>query len=234
MIENVLKRYVEAGVKDLAANPAWLRDICIGTVRMNETQADATLEFWANTDNKGKGAPSVHHGYPRTNVQFPAIFLILSSDSESDVFLGDGMGTVLGGGTIGGPQEGDEVSGAIYTDVYTFLIMAQNPDICITNYNILKSILYIADKSLQEEGVLASTISGGDMAPDKKWMPDGFFFRQLTYTVKEEFCIGVKDDTARAWAVSGIHIDRNGAPGEDVGNVQTLVTTFTPGEDNGQ
>ena len=74
-------------------------------------------------------------------------------------------------------------------------------------------------------------ISGGDMAPDPRYMPEHLFVRQIKFGCNREF---LRTDLAtlrqKAFTVSGIHVDSSGSP-SDVGDVKTLITTY--GVDDG-
>ncbi len=225
MIERALKNLLVAGVEDLTANPARLKDLLVNTAGLSESEADEWVTFWSAPADSRRGAPGIHHGYPRTKgVAFPAIYILLTADNETGKHLGDVAGSIQ---TLGGEIGiGKDVRGSFYTQVYTMLVMAQHPDVCVVYYQILKSLLYAIDDALIVAGSLGTTISGGDMSPDKSWVPDGYFVRQLTLTIDTEFCLGVDDNLSRAWKIDGLHINKEGAPGQDVGPVRTLVTPY--------
>ncbi len=86
---------------------------------------------------------------------------------------------------------------------------------------------------LVDDGCYEFHLSGMDLAPDPKYLPEHLFGRVLTFSCRREFqTINRGARLWKAFKVSGIHIDKSGSPSE-IGDVKTKVGIFGVGEDDG-
>lgn len=229
MYERILKSIIVDGIDKLTADTNKLYSILVNSLGLSETEAESFTTYWENDDNRSyRGPPHVFLGYPRNSEKdrFPGYFITLTGESEAERFLGDHIGQVETMGSSGNPR-GTPIKGRFYNQQFTILDIAQNPDVCAVYYHLLRLFILSGQDALRAEGVMDVSTQGADLAPNKQWMPDGYFIRSLSVTLMVEDCYEVDDGHGRAWKLDGVHVDRSGAPGEDVGNVKTLVYPYT-------
>jgi hypothetical protein len=105
------------------------------------------------------------------------------------------------------------------------MVYAQHPDVVLYYYQLLKQIVINGFPVFKGCGLFNLRFSGADMAPDPAWVPAGLFVRRATLTCSQEYTqTMLSSRVGRAWKVQSIHIDAQGSPGEDTGDVKTQVT----------
>ena len=216
MIERILFNAIKNGIDGINADPDEITAIFQKVHGLEPEEAQKIRDLWAQKP------PELHHGYARTDSNFPAYFITLTGENESENWLGNESMQFLD--DEGSPDYGSFVRGAIWTHTFNVLVYAQHPDVCLYMYQVLKAIFIAQDPYLRNCGLLKLRYSGSDMAPDQTWMPAGLFLRRFTVEAQSEYNQITPDADGRAWKVAGIHIDSQGAPGESVGGVKTLVT----------
>lgn len=233
MIERILFQAIQNGIDAYTANPVDIEQLFTNAELPNPSfglslaEAQKIRAYWENTDDvQHHGAPQVQHGYPHGDSNFPGYFITLVSENEETHFLGDETGQLLD--DPGAANYGAPIQGSIWKHQFTILVIAQHPDITLYYYQLLKSILVGQDGFLKGCGLIHLHYSGGDLAPDKNWMPAGFYARRFTVDCSTEYNQVTPDGIGRAFKVAGIHVDAQGAPGEDTGGVKTLVTIADP------
>lgn len=170
---------------------------------------------------------NVVNGYPRSDSKFPLVAITLGSDAESDTFLNDDAGFI---DDEESPYFGMDIKTAIYEYNYQLLIYTEHPDITAYYYEIIKSILLANLDYLVEQDCFGFSISGAELAPDPRYIPEHLFVRQITFTCKSEFQRTDKESRwLRAFKVTGIHVDKE-ASNWDIGNVEANVTPFQEDE----
>ena len=219
MIQRYLFTALKNGIDQINADPEIITDL-FTNFDLTTTEIEAIKTWFAATP------PEVHHGYARVDTKFPSYHIILGSENESDHVLGDE------GVMIDDPEDenfGADVKTTIWEHNYQVLCYAEHPDATTYMYEIAKTILIVnAHSFFTEAGLFFQYISGMDLAPDPRYLPENLFGRQLTFKCKREFCRVDKDSAAgKAFQVSAIHVDKSGSP-SDVGGVKTKVTLFYP------
>ena len=155
----------------------------------------------------------------------------MAREGESDTYIGDYAGQITEPGDI---PLGSEVEGSIWDHVYHLRVVSENPDITSYMYEVIKTIMLAGLDVLTDLECMSFAFSGQDLAPDSKYLPERFFVRQLVFSCKRQFArIDREARLTKAFQVAGIHIDSSGSP-SDVGGVETLVTTYTPGDDENE
>lgn len=220
MIERIIYSIIRAGIDACVADPEIVKDILcrVGGLETEEVEKVAAL-FQSEP-------PDVVHGYARVDNKFPLYAITLGGDSQTRSFLGDEGGF--------DPDTEEDEYAAITSLTYNLMVYAQNPDVVLYLYQILKAILTAGIPTLKGEPAFLFDIqfSGADMAPDPAWVPAGLFVRRVTLSASREYTQPIPSSKlGRVHSVAGIHIDARGAVGQDVGGVQTRVYPVGPGED---
>jgi hypothetical protein len=216
MIQRFLFDILKAGVADVHADPALL-DTMLQDWKLPDAEMASYRDLWASR------LPGVKHAYARVDDTFPLYSIVLSSEGESDLFLGNDAGTVL--------DEDDEnyecdVQGSVWDHTYQVLCYTEHPEVTLIAYEVAKAILIPAMNTLAEDGVFRVRMSGADLMPDPRYLPSHLFARQLTFQCSRPFTVtDVDSRLTRVRTVTGIHIDRLGGRG-DPGAVRTLVTPY--------
>jgi hypothetical protein len=233
VIERFLFQAIKDGIDEVTADPASIERLFTDAEVPNPSfgigavEAARVRSYWENDDDlTNRGAPVVQHGYPHGESEFPGFFLTLTGENEETHFMGDETGQLLDDPSVA--NYGAPISGSIWKHQYTILVITQHIDITLYYYQLLKSFLVAKDKFLKGCGLLHLSYSGSDLAPDKAWMPAGFFVRRFTIDCSTEYNQVTPDGFGRAWKVGGIHVHDPGTPGEAVGGVKTLVTIVNP------
>lgn len=238
IVERTVQNFLNDGIQTLLSESLLFSHMLQG-LGYAESEAAEVIEFWTNANKAPhKGAPSVHQGYPHVQDEsrFPGYFITLTGESEDVEFLGESLGEVVGPNTetiptLGGHelQVGEALEGNFTTINLTVLVIGQQADLVIANYHILKYLIHAGKNALYERGALTVRTSGADMAPNKQWIPNGFFARALSLNIQQQVCYRVSDGEGRAWQLDGAFVNRNASPLQDdsVGDVRTNVDAYT-------
>lgn len=225
MIQRYLYTAIQTGINAVAADPEILDNLFQEQYDLSDTEMAAIKTSFVDDP------VTVSHGYARTSDSFPRINIVLSSDSESDPYLGDDAGMVGEDDDDDDDDEefGSEITGSMWTAAFQFQCYAGHPDIAIYLYELTKDIIFAALPYFKSVGLQKLGISGGDLALDARYVPAHLFARQVTFRCRYEFTHVDRDSRlGKAFAVAGIHIDSSGSPGraDEIGNVKTLVSPY--------
>ena len=69
---------------------------------------------------------------------------------------------------------------------FGILIYAQHPDICVAHYRIARYVLNVGRKYLINHNLQDPQLSGAELAPDPRYIPDQLYVRRLTLQVDYE------------------------------------------------
>ena len=224
MIQRSLYKAIEAGFNAIQDDPEILDDV-FGPrgYGLDATEIKAIKVFF-----KAK-PPSVAQGYSRTNHTMPLVTIILGDESEAEHVIGDDAGMI---DDPEDPDFGADCVTAIWQHKYPLLVYSEHPDVTTYVYEVVKSIMLTSESIFADAGIFFTDLSGMDLMPDSKYIPDDLFVRQLTLSCKREFLRVIRDSKlGKAFKVGGIFVDKSGSSG-DVGGVKTLLTTYTPGEED--
>lgn len=219
MIERTLYKALTQGIEAISKDQAVL-DLLFQFHGLDATEIAAIKAVWAKTP------PSVVHGYAPVHSTFPLYSIVLQNEGETQTFLGDDVGTI---DDEEDENHGADLKGSFWRHAYQVLIYAEHPDVCLYYYEIAKAILVEAhsEKVFQDEGIHAMRLSGADIAPDARFVPEHLFLRALTVEAEREFQrVDLSSKLGKAFKVSGLHVDKEGSP-SDVGGAKTLVKTYT-------
>lgn len=166
---------------------------------------------------------NVVNGFPRSDSKFPLVAITLSADSEADYFLNDDVGYVE---DVPEQFEGMDLKSTIWSYSYQLLIYTEHPDITAYYYEIVKSILLANVSTFVDLRCFQISVSGSELAPDLKYLPEHLFSRQITFNCQSEFTRFDKESKVyKAFKVTGIHIDKN-ASKRDIGNIPANVGVY--------
>lgn len=214
MIERFLYVTVQQGMEVLRDDPQLMRDI-FSQYDLPEDELDA-IETLMTTK-----FPLVKHQYARLDDDPPIISIVLSSEEESEHYLEDFAVQ---------NDDGSDIKSAIWNHRYDVLVYTEHPDHTLYLYQMLKAIFVTAP--LYNYGLFETQLSGQDLVPDARYIPENLFARKLTFQAQKEFeSLDRLAALGKAFAVRGIHIDKSGSP-SDVGGVKTLVGTYQAGEED--
>lgn len=166
---------------------------------------------------------NVINGYPRTDSPFPLVAITLLSDNESEYVLNDDAGAIYDEDT---PHFGEDIKTTIWDYVYQMLVISEHPDITAYYYEIVKSIILINIDTLVNLDCFNMSLSGSELAPDPRYLPEHLFSRQLTFKCSSEFQRFDKDSRwLKAFAVRGISVDKN-ASKRETGDIVTNISPY--------
>ena len=221
----MIHRYINDLLKDsiaaILANPVILDDLFQENYELVSDESDAIKQYFAD-----KGL-NVINGYPRQNTDFPSVCIILGDEAENEHIMGDDAGFI---DDETDPNYGMELNSSFWDHAYRLLIITEHPDVTAYYYEIVKYIMADGQDSLGNDGCFAFHMSGNDLAPDGRYLPEHLFARQLIFKCRREFQLIVRDGPIRTGlSTEGIHVDSSGSP-SDVGSVKTNVTPYVESE----
>jgi len=223
MIQRFLFTVLKDGVEQITADPEIIDDLFNDVYGLTEEEATAIKTFWASKP------PKVIHGYAPRDIDVPVFSIVLDNERESDTWLANDIGQEEDPDS---PDYRADIKGSIWQHQYSVLVYTEHPDVTLYYYELAKSIILSGNDFFVDQGLFEIDLSGADMAPDERYIPQNLFARKLTFSCKRVFKRLLRgSQIGKATSVSGIHIDRSGSP-SDAGDVETLVT-FPP-EYNGE
>lgn len=219
MIQRLLHTVLTNGLADIAADPEILDDI-FGSrgYGLSATEIAAIKTLFAAKP------PTVVHGYAREEHDFPLYAIILGNEGEDEHFIGDDAGMI---DDPEDPDFGADCLSAIWKHTYHIHCYSEHPDVTTYIYEVAKSVILVREPDFQAEGLYSIHVSGMDLAPDPRYIPEHLFVRQLTFDCKREFLRVLRSSAAgKAFKVGKIHIDNPDSSG-DITGVQAGVTPVT-------
>lgn len=216
MIQRYLFEVLQAGVDDVHENPA-LIETMLAEWNLSREELAIYKKLWG--DNK----PTVKHGYARVDDTFPLYSIVLTSEGESDLWVGNDAGVIT---DEDDPNCGADVMGSTWDHTYQVLCYSEHPETTLINYEIAKAILIPSMTQLADLACYRMRMSGADLMPDARYLPEHLFARQLTFQTSRPFTVvDVDSRLYRVNRIVGAHIDKLGGRG-DPGDVKTNVTVI--------
>lgn len=215
MIQRYLYDTLVAGIEEIQKDPTILDDIFRVNYCLSQAEVDSIKEAFAASP------PNVIHHYARSESEFPLYSIVLESEQESEHYIGDDAGMI---DEPDDPLFGADRIASIFTHDYTILTYTEHPDLTLYYYEIAKAIFLVAP--LKSLGLFNTHISGMDLMPDPRYIPDHLFVRRMSFKADREFeRIDRDSKLGKAFRVEGIHVDSSGSP-SSVGGAKTLVTPY--------
>lgn len=220
MIERLLFNTLKDGVAFLKANPDEIVTLFSEEELLSVEEAEKVRDYFL------AHPPDVIHGYARKDSTFPCWSITLGGEQESQTFLGDEGGFI---DDEADPNHGADQFAAIYSYTFNVMVYANNPDVCVYYYHLMKQVIIAAFPVLKTYDLFDLRFGGADVAPDAAWVPAGLFLRRVTVTCSRQYTQTLlSTKLGRAWRVQSVHLDKAGDLGKDVGDVQTHVTVGSP------
>lgn len=221
MIQRFLYTTLKEGLAAIQAKPEILDDLFLDLWELSASEvAEIKTAFLAKY-------PGVIHGYARSETEFPVFSVVLGNEGEAAHYLGDDAGMI---DDMDHPDFGSDCLSAIWKHSYQILCYTEHPDLTLYYYEIAKAILLTADFNSLD--LFEVHVSGMDLMPDPRYIPEHLFVRQMTFECQREFMrVDKVSKLSKAFQVAGIHVDKSGSP-SDVGAVKTLVTPYSPESEN--
>lgn len=212
MIQRLLYQRLKDGIDIILNDLSILDEIFVDMFELSQAEVDKIkIAFTQQT-------PNVIHGYAPTESDFPLYSIVLQSERETDTYLSDDAGMI---DEPSDPDFGTDVYSSLWESTFHILCYTEHPDLTVYYYEIAKSILISSD--FVSWGVIDYSMSGQDLMPDPRYIPEHLFARVLVFDGKYEFRrLGYQSKLGKAWKVRGIHVDKSGSQ-SDVGGVKTLV-----------
>ena len=215
MIQRFIYRALKQGLEEIKSDNRILQFLFEDWYSMSEEETETIQRIF------NEKTPLVVHGYLPKDAQIPAYSITLSGEAEAQNVLGDEAAQSL---DENDEDYGSDIYTAIWEHSYNIHCYAEHPDVCQYIYEAAKSMLLSAGTIFLEEGLFEGHLSGMDLIPDPRYIPEHLFVRQLTFKCQREFMqVDRLSKLRKAFRVRGIHVDRSGSP-SDVGGVKTLVT----------
>jgi hypothetical protein len=212
MIERFLYTTLKDGIQAMLDDLAILDDLFVDLYELEQSEVDKIKEVFT------EDPPGVIHSYARTETSIPVFSIVLESENESEHFLGDDAGMI---DDPEDPDFGADCKSTIWDHKYQILCYTEHPDLTLYYYEMAKSIFLTAD--LSSYGLFMTHLSGADLMPDPRYIPEHLFVRRLSFECSREFLrLDRGSKLGKAFRVRGIHVDKSGSP-SDVGGVKTLV-----------
>lgn len=217
MIHRHIHNILTSGIGVIKADSTILDDLFCDNYSLTKVELASVKTYFMN-----KGL-NVINGYPRSDSIYPLVAIILSEDSEVETFLNDEAAPIF---EEDSPYFHMDLKSSIWEYTYQLLVLTEHPDITAYYYEIIKSILLLGYELLVDLGCYDFNLSGGELAPDPRYIPEQFFARQLTFRLRAEFQRYDKDSKyKKAFKIEGIHIDKT-ASNYDTGDVETNVKPY--------
>ena len=224
MIQRLLYTALMNGLAAIKADPTILDDLFLSNYELTTTEVEGIKTFFATRP------PTVVHGYARQDQEPPLYSIILAAEREADAVMHDDAGSVTD--TMDADFGADQYT-ALWEHTFHIMCITEHPDVCTYLYEVAKAIILQAKPTFIGFGVYGLTLSGMDLAPDPRYVPEHFFVRQLVVSCRAELLTTAKaTKLGKAFKVAGIHVDKSGSP-SDVGGVKTLITIADPEDGNG-
>jgi len=220
MIQRAIYNALKLGFEGLAAEPEALEDI-FG----ERGYGLAATEIEAIKTVLDSDPVNITHGYARSDQKFPLVAIILASDDDDEHWLGDVAGQI---DDEEDPDFGADLLSSTWKHVFDLLIYAEHPDVTLYVYEIVKSIILTSEPQFADAGVFFRHLSGRDLAPDPRYVPEHLFVRKLALSCKSEFMRVDRDSKlGKVFRVDGIFIDTDRGSSE-VGDVETNLVPYYP------
>jgi hypothetical protein len=196
ILERLLFDVLTAGVASMVKDDSALESFFLDEVGLEEEESDKAAALFR------KEPPDVGHGYLRRDTSLPAIRIILTGETTSTQFIG-------GYGFLG--EDRRQTFAMMDGTQATVVIYAQNPDVTLYLYHMVKFFLVGNLPVFQRGDWSGLSFSGSDLAPDPSLAPAGVFARRLTISAQREFQVYEAKGILR---IRDVRVQRADAPTE--------------------
>jgi len=222
MINRYLKTILENGITSISNDLTLLDELFSYNFILEDGELTSCKSYFSTNGF------NVVNGYPRSDSKFPLVAITLLSDRESDYVLNNDAGVL---DDIPEEYTDMDLKTTIWEYMYQLFVYTEHPDITAYYYEIIKFILLENIDTFNDLGCFNLSLSGSEMAPDLRYLPEHLFSRQLTFRCNSEFTrFDRNSKVSKAFKVTGIYIDKN-ASKQDIGDVKANVTTYEDDND---
>lgn len=220
MIQRVIYDVLTAAIAAVNSTPSILEDLFEDNWGLSRSEVDGIKNFFQ------QHTPNVIHGHARSDSEFPLYSIVLADEGETDSILGDSAGQVE---SLSDEDYGANCYSVIWTHNYDILCFAEHPDAVQYMYEVAKNAFFAVANEFIAAGLFELHLSGGDVAPDPRYIPEHLFIRRMRFSVQREFLRTDRNSKlAKAFKVAGIHVSRTGST-SDIGDVKDLITPYVEG-----
>jgi hypothetical protein len=215
MAERIIFEAVQDGLQTFKDDPRRFERFLRDEVEVEAAEAaKGRLYFAGGTDSDGNEVearpPTLVHGYARPGGPFPCWALTLAAERGVQDYLNQDASSLDEDGFVFEDEETGERVDAKSRRVeytYSFLVIAENPDVTLWYYHLLKFIVLSQLEVLEQRHLDDINLSGMDLAPDPRYLPSDVFARVLTLTVQTDETWTTEIAGGVGNRVSGIHVD---------------------------
>jgi len=223
MIQRILYKALTEGLAYYRANPEAFDRLFGENYGLPTTEVDAIKQFFA------EHPPKVNHGYARMDQDPPLYAIVLADERETETVLGDEAGMI--NDDDDDPDYGSDQYAVFWEHTYHIMCVAEHPEAAQYVYEVAKAVILAAKPTFLPEGIYGIKVSGSELLPDPRFIPEHWFVRQITlYCQRELLTVKIGSAADKVNKVAGIHVDNDGVGG-DVGEVKTLVKLYGVDED---
>lgn len=215
MIGRLVKKILEVGFAAIKVDPTLVEGHFLEEMGLSAEEVATVVQLLQEKPL------AVKAGYARSNEDFPMLSVVLGQEGEERNVIGDDAGMI--------DDEEDEDYGAdlkasFWSHNYSVLVYAEHPDVCEYVYEVAKLLLLQAVTAglFLERDAFNLKLTGAELAPDSRWMPEHLFMRRLTVSCSRS--LEWLDRTGRLGTilkVGGLHIA--GGAKSDPLDVKALV-----------
>jgi hypothetical protein len=220
MIQRVLYSALKAGLAAIQKDPDILKDVFDWQLDLANPEVNSIQQFFAEKP------PNLYHGYARADYKFPLYSIVLQSEAEKDLMIGDDAGMIT---DEEDPNTNADMRGAFWHHSYEVLCYSEHPDATQYMYEVAKAILLQAGPYFVNAGLHGIRISGMDLRPDPQYIPEHLFVRRLVFECENAFVVVDRESRlSKAFRLSGLFVDNSGSS-SDVGEVHTNIYPYVDG-----
>jgi hypothetical protein len=217
MIQRFLYDVLTSGMVTINEQPGILEDLFQENYSLSREEVDGIKEFFQTQ------TPNVIHGWARSDSTFPLYSIVLVREQEIEAVLADDAGQVED--ETDSDYQSDCYT-AIWEHTYDIMCFSENPDSVQYMYEVAKSLMFAAEAYFVQEGLFERHLSGSDVAPDARYVPEHLFLRRMTFSAQREFLRTDRNSKLyKAFQLRGLHVDSSGSS-SDVGDVETNITPY--------
>jgi hypothetical protein len=221
MIQRYLYTALVNGLEAIRRDPSILDELFEDLYELDSTEMTAIRKWFADKP------PSVYHGYARADYKFPLYTIVLQSEGEDKMMIGDEADQITDSGD---PDFGADAYAALWRHTYHILCYSEHPDATLYMYEVVKAIILRSHDYFIQRDLWGIQVSGMDIHVDPKYIPEYLFVRQLVFSCEREFRqVDKASRKGKAFKIGGLFVDKSGSP-SDVGEVKTLVYPYVPEE----
>lgn len=220
MIARTIYSVVVAGLAAFQTNTQLYQNLFGAQWGLSQTEIDGIIATFT------KKPVTVRHGYAQADLTPPQVTILLQNEQQSDFLLGDYVGQNTYAQPNGTVMNAAQL-GSFFDSSFQLIAITENADASAYLFEMLKTTLIIGKDLLEAGGVMDPVLSGMDLAPDGRYLPEHLFARVLNLRCKNEFRVTDFDGALAKALKVGVYL-----PNKTIypnGGVPTTVLPTTRG-----